>query len=348
MAALVSTPVVAYSTAAAWIAKPAVGSGDLAWLEVAKADGDVRAVAAFRGDRLLIRAAGKTRTVVHEPCMTMPCNTVQGPIAADGGAFVYAVAFPGTGGYVASVLATGASNVIAEDQTDPHLIVTPHLIAAAGAVVVWVDNNSIFRAARSGGIAMRLVTSAQAGGAITSVAVSAAGVAWSAKTHAGATLLGFRAAGGGITVRASEPQPQIATIASVGLADDGTVVGIRRTVANGLQRATLMEYPLVGDVRTLCISSEFSTNDPFNVTRPSVSGARVAVRMRSGKAGAIDDVRIADLATGTCARVATEARTRGRLTDPSLGAGRLVWAMDELTRSGGLRRSRLFSAALLP
>jgi len=348
MAAFVSTPVVAYSTTAAWIAAPAIGVGDFAWLEVAKEDGDVRVVAAFRGDRLLVRSAGKNIPVVHEPCTTMPCNTVQGPVTEGDGSFAYAVAFPGTGGYVANVTAAGASNVVAEDQTDPHEISTPHLIATAGTRIVWVDNNIVYSAPNTGGAAATLVTAEQAGGEITSIAASAAGVAWAAKATAGGTLLGYRDANGAFSTRVAEPSTAVATLYSVALADDGTVVAIRRTLAKGRQQTALMAYGLDGAPRTLLTSVPFGKRDPFEVTRPSVAGTRVAVRMRGGKGGANDELWVADLATGKSGRVTSVPRAEARLTDPAFGAGRLVWAKDELTSRGRLLRSRLYSAAVKP
>lgn len=348
MAAFVSTPVVAYSTTAAWIAAPAIGAGSFAWLEVAREDGDVRAVAAFRGDRLVIRAAGRTLPVVHEPCTTKPCNTVQGPASEADGSFAYAVAFPGTGGYVASVSAAGASSVVAEDQTDPHDIATPHLVAAAGTTVVWVDNNIIYSAPSGGGAATVLVTSEQAGGEITSIAASAAGVAWSARATAGGTLVGFRDSAGAIATRAAEPDAAVATLYSVGLADDGTVVAIRRTLAKGRQQTALVAYAVDGAARTLLTSVPFGKRDPFELTRPSVMGSRVAVRLRGGRGGANDELWVADLATGRSGRVTSVPRAEARLTDPSFGGGRLVWAKDEISSRGRLQRARLYSAAVKP
>ncbi len=348
MAAIVSTPVVAYSTTSAWIAAPAIGSGDFAWLEVATEDGDVRAVASFRGDRLLVRAAGKTTEVVHEPCTTVPCNTVQAPVAQSDASFAYAVAFPGTGGYVASVTGAGASTVVAEDQTDPRLIATPHPVAVTGTTVVWVDNNAILSAPSAGGAATTLVTSDQAAGEITSIAASAAGVAWSARATAGGTLIGFRSSAGAISTRATEPDTAVATLYSVALADDGTVVAIRRTLAKGRQQIALTAYALDGTPRTLLTSASFGKRDPFEVTRPSVAGTRVAVRLRGGKGGVDDELWVADLATGSTSRVTSVARSVARLTDPSFGAGRLVWAKDELTSRGRLLRARLYSAAVKP
>lgn len=348
MAALVSTPVVAYSTTAAWIAAPAIGAGDFAWLEVAKEDGDVRAVASFRGDRLVIRAAGRNVPVVHEPCTTMPCNTVQGPVTEGDGSFAYAVAFPGTGGYVANVTAAGLSNVVAEDQTDPHEIAVPHLVATAGTTIVWVDNNIVLSAPSAGGAPTTLVTAEQAGGEITSIAASAAGVAWAAKATAGGTLLGFRAADGAISTRAAEPDTAVATIYSVGLADDGTMVGIRRTLAKGRQQIALVAYGLDGAARTLITSVPFGKRDAFEQTRPSVAGTKVAVRLRGGKGGGDDELWIADLATGKSGRVTSVPRSAARLTDPALGAGRLVWAKADLTSRGRLQRARLYSAAVKP
>jgi hypothetical protein len=303
-------------------------------------------VASFRGDRLLIRAGGRTIPVVHEPCTTMPCNTVQGPVTEGEGSFAYAVAFPGTGGYVANVSSAGASNVVAEDQTDPHDITTPHLVATAGTTVVWVDNNAIFSAPNAGGAPTALVTTEQAGGTITSVAASAAGVAWAAKATAGGTLLGYRAANGAISTRVAEPDAAVATVYSVALADDGTVVAIRRTLAKGRQQTALMAYGLDGAARTLLTSAPFGKRDPFELTRPSVAGTKVAVRMRGGKGGGDDEIWVADLASGVTGRVTAVSRAAARLTDPAFGAGRIVWAKDELTSRGNLLRARLYSAAV--
>ena len=180
MPALVSTPVVAYSTTAAWISAPAIGASDFAWLETPREGGDVRVVASFRGDRLIVRAGGANVTAVDQPCTTTPCGTVQAPVANGDGSFGYAVAFPGTGGYVANASAAGVSTVVAEDQTDPHDIVAPHPVASAGATLVWVDNGQILSAPTAGGAAATLVTAEQAGGTITSIAAGAAGGAWAA------------------------------------------------------------------------------------------------------------------------------------------------------------------------
>lgn len=348
MPAFVSTPVVAYSTTTAWIAAPAISTGDFAWLEVSKDDGDVRVVAGFRGDRLVVRAGGRNLPVVHEPCTTMPCNTVQAPAAEADGSFAYAVAFPGTGGYVANASAAGASTVIAEDQTDPHDIATPHLVTTTGTTVVWVDNNTIYSAPNTGGASTALVTAEQAGGTITSVAASAAGIAWSAKATASGTLIGVRAADGAISTRVAEPSTAVATLYSVALADDGTVVAMRRTLAKGRQQITLMAYAPDGSGRSLLASEPFGKRDPFEVTRPSVAGSRVAVRLRGGKSGGNDEIWIADLASGKTSRVTSVDRGVARLTDPSFGAGRLVWAKDELTSRGRLLRARVYSAAVKP
>ncbi len=348
MVAFVSTPVVAYSTTSAWIAAPAIGAGDFAWLEVAKEDGDVRVVASFRGDRLVVRSAGTNIPVVHQPCTTMPCNTVQGPVTESDSSFAYAVAFPGTGGFVASVSAAGASTVVAEDQTDPHEIATPHLVAAAGTTVVWVDNNIIYSAPNTGGAPTTLVTSEQAGGTITSVAASAAGIAWAAKATAGGTMIGFRSAAGALSTRAVEPDTKVATIYSVALADDGTALAIRRTSAKGRQQTALVAYGIDGAARTLLTSVSFGKGDPFEVTRPAVAGSRVAVRLRGGKQGISDELWMADLATGKTSRITAVPRSEARLTDPSFGAGRVVWARDDITSRGRLLRARIYSAAVKP
>ena len=348
MAAFVSTPVVAYTTTAAWIAAPAIGSGDFAWLEVAKNEGDVRVVASFRGDRLILRSAGKTTPIVHQECAEPPCNTVQAPVTGADGSFAYAVAFPGTGGFVANVSAAGASNVVAEDRSEPSEITEPHLVATSAAAVMWAEDNQIITAPNVGGTGVVLVTAEQAGGEITSLAAGPAGVAWSAKTVAGGTLIGYRSAVGALSVRAAEPDRKVATLYSVALADDGTVVAIRRTTAKGRQQVTLTAWDLAGVARPLVASAAFGKGEPFEVTRPSVAGTRAAVRLRGGKGGTRDELWIADLATGRTARVTAVERSTARLTDPSFGAGRLVWAKDELSSRGRLLRARVYSAAVRP
>lgn len=348
MAAFVSTPVVAYSTTTAWIAAPAIGAGDFAWLEVGSQDGDVRAVAAFRGDRLIIRTGGQNRTVVHQPCAAMPCNTVQAPVTGADGSFAYAVAFPGTAGYVANVNAAGASNVVAEDQTDAAAITTPHLVATSGAAVLWVDGNQIITAPNVGGTGVVMVTAEQAGGEITSLAAGPAGIAWSARTAAGGSLIGFRAAVGAISVRAAEPVAATATLYSVALADDGTVVAIRRTLAKGRQQMSLMAYDTAGAGRVLLQSERFGKGEPFEATRPSVAGTRVAVRLRGGAGATRDELWIVDLTSGKRARVTAVERREARLTDPSFGAGRLVWARDDVSSRGRLIKARVYSAAVKP
>ena len=345
MPAFVSTPVVAYSTTAAWIAAPAIGPADFAWLEVERANGDSRVVAGFRGDRLVVRTKGANTTVVDQPCTTLPCGTVQAPVGNGDGSFTYAVAFPGTGGYVATVSGAGLSNVVAEDQTDPREITSPHPVTSAGGTVVWVDGNAILSAPAAGGTATTLVTAEQAGGTITSIAASAAGVAWSVRPTAGGTAVAVRSPAGEIATRATEPDTAAATLYSVALADDGTLIAMRRSVAKGRQTIQAMAYAADGSARALLTSVPFGKRDPFEVTRPAVTGTRVAVRLRGGPSGSRDEIWIVDLATGASGRIAAVERREARLTDPAFGVGRVVWARDDVAGSR-LVRARVFSAAL--
>jgi len=345
MAGVVATPVVAYSTTSSWIAAPAIGEGDLAWLEVGRNEGNVRTIAAFRGDRLIVRTGGKNTTAVDQPCEATPCNVVQAPVMGATGVFAYAVAFPGTGGYVASVGATGASSLVAEDTTDPALITTPHLVATTGSAVVWGDNNAILIAPNVGGTAAILVTAAQSGGELTSLSASAAGIAWSARTATGGTMVGFRAVTGEQSIRAQEPTGTTATLYSVALADDGTIVANRRTSSKGRQQVVVVAYAPDGTARTLLKSVPFSKQDGFEATRPSVAGGLVAVRRREGQGGGREALWIVNLATGKSSRVTAVARASSRLSDPAFGAGRIVWARTDLSGSR-LVKSRIFSAAV--
>ena len=348
MAALVSAPVAVYSTAASWVTAPAVGAAGAAWLEVGRDDGDARVVGTFRGDRLVIRTTGRARGVVHEPCMETPCSTVQAPVAvAAHGSFAYAVAFPGTGGYVADVGADGRSRVVAEDQTDPHRIALPHPVASTGAAIAWVDENRIHLAPPSGRPDAIVVRGARTGGRIVALGAGPAGIAWVARTDAGGTEIRVRTAVGGISVRATESDAATARFVSVGIADDGTVVAVRREADGAKWRTRLVALAVDGTSRTLAATAPLDVATTATVPRVSVSGTRAAVRMIGGRTGSLDVIWVVDLATGARERVDVVRRAAARLSDASLGAGRLVWARDSLAADGGLRRSRLMSATLV-
>ena len=346
MAALVSAPTVVYSTSAAWIAAPAASASGTAWLEVAADDGDAHAVASFRGDRLVVRRAGRVRGVVHQPCMERPCSTVQGPVAASDGAFAYAVAFPGTGGYVASVAADGRSGIVAEDETDPHRIARPHLVASTGSAIAWVDENRIHLAPASGRPDNVVVQDERAGGTIIAIGAGSAGIAWIARSPGGGTAIGVRTAAGAISVRASEPVAAIARFASVGIAADGTVVAVRRVAVDALWRTELVAYAVDGTARTLVATAALAATTTETVPHVSVADGLAAVRLVSGRRGELDVVWIVAVASGARQRVVAVRRASARLSDAAVGGGRLVWSRSTLTASGGLVRSRLQSAAV--
>lgn len=344
MAALVATPVAQYTTTTSWIAAPAVGQGDLAWLEVGRSDGSTRTVAAFRGDRLVLRSAGRTSTVVHEDCNPGDCDIVRAPVAGADGAFAYSVAFPGTAGYVASVSRGGGSNVVAEDVTDPELIADPHLVATTAAAVVWVEENSIRIAPAVGGTAAILVGPEATGGEVTSISAGPAGIAWAVRRADGGSAIIVRAITGELATRAEEPAGG-AQLAQPVLMDDGTVAAVSRRLVRGRYAVELVAIAPDGTRRVIAASTPFGRGGPLEAMRPAVSGTRVAARLREGSGGRSDAIWVFDLATGAKQRVTAADRSRERLSDPTLGGGRLVWAKTEL-RGSALVRARILSAAL--
>lgn len=344
MAALVATPVAQYTTTTSWIAAPAVGQGDLAWLEVGRSDGSTRTVAAFRGDRLVLRSAGRTSTVVHEDCNPGDCDIVRAPVAGADGAFAYSVAFPGTAGYVASVSRGGSSNVVAEDVTDPDLIAVPHLVATTAAAVVWVEDDSIRIAPAVGGTAAILVGPEATGGEVTSISAGPAGIAWAVRRADGGSAIIVRAITGELATRAEEPAGG-AQLAQPVLMDDGTVAAVSRRLVRGRYAVELVAIAPDGARRVIAASTPFGRGGPLEAMRPAVSGTRVAARLREGSGGRSDAIWVFDLATGAKQRVTAADRSSERLSDPALGGGRLVWAKTEL-RGSALVRARILSAAL--
>ena len=344
MAVLVATPVAQYTTTASWIAAPTVGQGGLAWLEVGRSDGSTRTVAAFRGDRLVLRSAGRTGTVVHEDCNPGDCDIVRAPVAGADGAFAYSVAFPGTAGYVASVSRGGGSNVVAEDVTDPELIADPHLVATTAAAVVWVEDGSVRIAPTVGGTAAILVAAEATGGEITSISAGPAGIAWAVRRPDGGSAIVVRAITGELATRAEEVAGG-AQLAQPVLMDDGTVTAVSRRVVRGRYAIDLVALAPDGSRRVIAQSTPFGRGGPLEAMRPAVSGTRVAARLREGAGGGSEAIWVFDLATGAKQRVTAADRSRERLSDPSLGGGRLVWAKTEL-RGSTLARARILSAAL--
>jgi len=340
---IVGAPVVAYTSTTHWIAAPAAGEGDLAWLEVGKSAGDVRTVAAFRGDRLLLRVGTANRTIVDSGCTEAPCDGVRAPVGGSGGVFGYAIAFPGTGGYVGTVGSTGVATLVAEDASDPATITAPHLVALTPTAMVWVDDGAIRTAPLAGGAATVLVAADATGGEVTSLAAIDGVVAWSAKLPLGGSAVSARAGGGAVVELGREPNPNVGLLGGVGVAADGTVVAVHRSYPAGQQQVDIIAFAASGIRRTLLSSLPFSRKAPFEAMRPSVSGSLLAVRRREGTSGAQDAIYVINLFTGTTVRAAVSLRSTARLSDPSLAGGRLVWAKTTFRRSV-FQRAQIFSA----
>ena len=305
----------------------------------------MRTVAAFRGDRLLIRAAGKTRRVVDGACDAAPCAVVGAPVAGAEGVFAYAVAFPGIAGFVASVTPTGSSRVVEEDKTDLAAIAVPNLVATTAAAVVWVEEGGIRIAAAVGGTGAVIVTAEQTGGEISSLAAADGMMAWSARTPTGGTIIRVRTLTGQISTRAQEAVSATATLSSVAVAANGTVVAVRRSFPKNRQRISLVAFAR-GGARSLLLSSDpIGRNEVMEPMRPAASGSLVAARRRVKSGGGRDEIWVINLATGKSVRVATADRSTAQLSDPSLGGGRIGWARTELQR-GSLKRARILTAAV--
>ncbi len=332
MAALVSTPAVAYATTTHWIAAPAAAEGDLAWLEVERGDGSVRTTAAFRGDRLLIKVGGKALPIVDEPCDARPCDVVRAPAGGAGGSFAYSVALPDAAAFAASVTSTGASTVLAE-TTDPAAIAAPWPVATTAGGVIWVQDGAIRLAGSTGGVVVELVPAASTGGTVTALSASAFGIAWAVTGADGVASVIVRTAAGAVAVRAQGARGT--SYGAPALLDDGAVVALRRTG----RRADLVAIAPDGKAGVLRRAAAGAVEP----TRPTVAGTLVAARLHDD--GGHDAIWVFDLARKRSQRVSSAPRSTTRLSDPSLGGGRLVWASTEI-RGSRLVRARILSAAV--
>ncbi len=343
MPGLVATPVVAYATSTSWIAAPAVADGSFAWLEVDRGDGSTKTVVGFRGDRLIVKRGGAADKIVDAPCEAKPCDVVRGPVVGGTGFFAYSVAFPATAAYVASVSSTGASTIV-EEVADPAAVTTPWLVAATMGGVAWVQDNGIRLAPSVGGTAVILVAPDATGGEVTALSASASGIAWVVTTADGGSAVLVRAADGTVGVRAQESASAV-RYGALALADDGTVVAVRRSVVKGRQRIDVVALAPDGTRKNLLRSVPLSRSAAIEPMRPSVTGTLVAARLREGDGGDTDAIWVLDRATGRSQRVTAISRSAGRLSDPSFGGRRVVWSSTELRR-GTLKRARVLSSAV--
>lgn len=346
---MIAAPVVVHATTADWVVAPAVApSSEIAWLEVGRRLGDPRILASFHGDRLRLRIGKRARSIVNGACTQAPCDDVQAPVALAGGGFAYAAGFGEGGEYVGAVDAAGVSRLIGEEHADEDAdepAAAPALVAATGDRIAWVERERVVWSPAVGGAHSVAVAKVDTGGAITSLAGLDGALAWTARTAAGGTELRVRLANGEVQVRAAEPDAAKGVLSGVAIAPEGVILVVRTAPVRGGRVQTLRRHLPDGTVEDLVVSGTLPRSDADRM-RPSASGTRVAVRVRTGRAGSREEIWLLDTASGQRRKVVVVDRNAARLSNPALSADRLVWARTDLSGGWKLKRSRIFSARM--
>lgn len=339
----VAKPVTIASSRAAWLVAPAVSESGVAWIEIDRRRGWPWTAAAFSGDRLLLRTKGRPRTIADEACdARAACETIRAPVATTEGRFVYALALGGGAGTVALLDPSGSSRVLADTSAEG----LPGPVAATDRAAFWVEDGAIMRRPFAEGDAEVFIAAERVGGVVVDLAAAGVSIAWSVRRPDRSVAVYQRIGGGDILERATATARSRIAFGALAVAADGTVIVAERRPERGRRvRVVVRALRPDGTATVLGASQRIPRGDPAEAMRPAADGMLVAFRLRTGPRADREEVRLHDLATGTAKTVVRQERWKGRLSDPGLGGGRLVWTRTNV-RVNALVRSRLYSARL--
>jgi hypothetical protein len=335
-------PVVLATSVASYLVAPAAGQHVTAWLEYPAARAvSPDAAARRRADRLVIaNRAGRSAQVVYDGgcSVSQPCDSVGAPLA--GAADVLYAVTDGRHADIASAsLKRRPSRLVAQlAQTSA----TPPPYALAGPEAVWSAGGALrMRPPELGAPAATLVA-APAGGTVRAIARREPVTAWIARSTEGQDAVYEQLDGGRATLLYSETRPGV-HLTSLAALDGGRVAVVaERTAASVRTASVLLVTPRVAQPSVLVASAP---SPRALVYQPSVSsyGQQIAFRRRVGSdRGLADQIVVIDVVSGKL-RIVARARVRSaRLSDPSLGFGRVVWS-DAQIAGTRLVRSRVLS-----
>jgi hypothetical protein len=335
-------PVVLATSVASYLVAPAAGRRVTAWLEYPAARAtSPDAAARRRADRLVIaNRAGRGVQVVYDGgcAAAQACDTVAAPLAgAD--TVLYAVA-DGRHADIASVsLQRRPSRLVAQmAQTAGG----PPPYTLSGPEAVWSTGGALRERPPDISAPARTLVRAPAGGTVRAVARREPVTAWLARTTAGQDALYEQLEGGRAATLYRELRPGV-RLTALALLDGGRVAVVAVRTANGARTASvLLVTPRQPEPAVLVASVPSPAAFAYSPTL-SAFGQSLAFRRRVGtERGLADQIVVLDVLRGT-SRVVASARLRTtRLSDPSLGFGRVVWSAAQIA-GGRLVRSRVLA-----
>lgn len=334
-------PVVLATSADSYLVAPAAGRGVTAWLEYpATRAVTPDAAARRRANRLIVadRSGRRVQVVYDGGCSaTQPCDTVAAPLAgAD--TVLYAVADGRHTNLAAGTLQRRPSRLVTQMAASA----TPPPYALAGPEAVWYARGAV--RARPPGLTepAHTLVAAPPGGRVHGVVRREPVTAWLARSASGQDAVYEQLDGGRPSTLYRETRPGV-RLTSLALLDGGRVAVVALRSANGSRTASvLLVTPRQNEPQLLVTSASSPVTRAYDPVL-SASGQRIAFRRRVGSArGLADQIVVLDVLRGT-KRVVTSAPLRSaRLSDPSLGYGRVVWSAAQVAGTQ-LVRSRVLA-----
>jgi hypothetical protein len=339
-------PAVLATSVASYLVAPAAGRRVTAWLEYPATHARTPdAVTRRRANRLVIadRAGRRARVVYDGGCAALQrCDTVAAPQAGLD-TVLYAVADGRHADLAAATLEFKPSRLVA--QMNPPAGGTPPPFALAGPAAVWYTAGAVRERPPDLKEAASTLVGAPAGGTVRAVVRHEPVTAWIARTGAGQDAIYEQLDGGRAALLYRETRPGVRLTALAPL-DGGRVAVVALRRAGGSRSASvLLVTPGVVRPAVLAASAPSPARQTYSPTLSSF-GQSVAFRRRVGsQRGLADQIIVIDVLRGRT-RIVASARLRvARLSDPSLGYGRVVWSSAQIDGARLVRSSVLATPA---
>jgi hypothetical protein len=336
-------PVVLATSVASYLVAPAAGRRITAWLEFpASRARTADAAGRRRADRLVIanRDGRRVQVAYDGGCATVaPCDSVAAP-QAGADTVLYAVA-DGQHADIASVsLQRRPSRLVAQMAPPKGGALPPY--ALAGPEAVWSGPGALRARPPDISAPASTLVADPLGGEVRAVARREPVTAWLARTPGGQDAVYEQLDGGRTATLYRETRPGV-RLTALALLDGGRVAVVAlRSAGTAVAASVLLVTPRQPEPAVLIASAP---SPPAFAYSPGLSafGHSLAFRRRVGsERGLADQIVVLDVLRGT-RRVVASARLRTtRLSDPSLGFGRVVWSAAQVA-GARLVRSRVLA-----
>jgi hypothetical protein len=336
-------PAVIATSAASYLVAPAAGRRVTAWMEFpAGRATSPDAVARRRADRLVIanRNGRRVQVVYDGGCSpAQPCDSVAAPFAgAD--TVLYAVADGQHADIASASLRRRPSRLVAQMAQPAGGLPPPYTLA--GPEAVWYTASALRTRPPDISAPARTLIAAPTGGPVRAIARREPVTAWLGRTAAGQDAVFEQLDGGRVSVLYSETRAGV-RLTALALLDGGRAAVVAVRTAAGTRTASVLLVTPRQPEPALLVASVPSP--PAFKYSPTISafGHSVAFRRRTGtERGLADQIVVIDVLRST-SRVVASVRLRvARISDPSLGFGRVVWSEAQIAGTR-LVRSRVLS-----